>query len=209
MALLLHRAFGGFVVAGLLLVARSVDAQSLVPEEPTSQIVFRADDPRATLERQAPAMVDGHWVVRWQLVCMTSCNAEVGTTGLFRVGGDGIRDSSTFRLRPEQGTISITAKTGSSSGLGWGLASVMAGGVVGGSGAYGIGHNPCADAECERGARVTAAASLVLGSLAVGVGLYLIFAKGTSVSVSETPQATAKASGWLGPVRFERGGIVF
>jgi hypothetical protein len=85
--------------------------QSLIGPDGTDQITgpqvaidFRADDDRAKLQKLGK---DGEWFD----ACQTPCRGRVSATGTYRVGGDGIRLSESFKLTGDAMRIDASVGT--------------------------------------------------------------------------------------------------
>ncbi len=110
----------------------------LSPADASSAFVhLDASDARATLSREVGSgyVMPDHspFAARrlqygslWETVCVMPCLQGVSTSAVYRVEGDGILPSSSFRLDP--GPVHLYAKTGSRGGLLGGVLLTMLGG---------------------------------------------------------------------------------
>jgi hypothetical protein len=167
-------------------------------ETADSFVVLEADDPRAALARRVGTglTIEGSSPLTrvrvgtlWDDVCVTPCQKHVDTTAVYRIEGEGIWPSSSFRLA--EGTTVLRARTGSRTGLLGGAMLTLAGGgltLVGGMvaafSALPIDSN--GDAESQRDTR---RAVLVTGLVLLGVGVVSLVS-GIALWVTNTTSVT-------------------
>ena len=92
----------------------------------TTQVFFRSEDERAVLQR----FVSGG---TWYDVCRTPCAGKVASRGVYRIGGEGVRESEPFKLNGHGPYVAIETRRVGSDGT-TALGGVMA--IGGGIAAY-------------------------------------------------------------------------
>jgi hypothetical protein len=154
---------------------------------PAVTVEFSADDDRAALQKLGS---DGEWFD----ACKSPCRGRVSTTGIYRVGGDGIRSSESFKITEQGSRIDASVGTtgravgGAILGVGGGIvayvgAIVFVVGSAGASERTNDGTRPLTDEE-SRNLR-TVGGLMFLGGAAAGVGgLVMLLNNRTEVSVS-------------------------
>ena len=108
----------------LLACALFVVPRAALAGTPGVQVDIRSDSPSATLKQVVETTGSD------QLACTPPCGRWLPRDALYRISGDGVRDSVRFRL-PENGKrTTLVVQTGSSArhGAGWGL--IAAGGAA-------------------------------------------------------------------------------
>jgi hypothetical protein len=181
-----------------------VSSDAIAAPTATTRVLFRSEHEAATLQRLEPAGT-------WFDVCRTPCAGVVAARGVYRVSGEGLRDSEPFTLTGRGQAVAIrTTRVGtrSSSVLGGILA------IGGGSAAYvglillgthastGAGHDPPEEDDWE-GAGETGAVMLLGGTAAAIVGLVTLLRNKTDV---ELVRAQSRGTAQPSPVR-ERAGF--
>ena len=162
---------------------------------PTRPIVFTPDREGARLELRGVGIVDGTWTDGWIPVCVGRCMGQVPLADMYRVEGKGIHPSRTFAIGPGPTPLYLTAKTGSASGYGLGMAQMIIGATAlpGGLLTYGIlticigdGGRVCDDNTTEKAVSLTIA---TLGAVALVAGIVQMVRNKTVVTGDEPPEA--------------------
>jgi hypothetical protein len=91
-------------------------------------VTMRADTEKARLQAQTQ--------LTWRDVCITPCNLPVDPAGVYRVGGDSINPSDTFRMPRPSGRVVVDVQYGSKIKRGVGIALIIAGLVNAALGVY-------------------------------------------------------------------------
>ena len=126
-------------------------------------VELRASDGAARIER-----VDSDVVYP---VCAAPCRQRLSRSGVYRIGGEGVRPSASFELTQAPGAVTLDVQTGSAARQNLATALFIAGGagvVVGGFVLFAGHHAPDG-----RGPRVRRrVVGLVLGLIGLGVSYY-------------------------------------
>ena len=158
---------------------------------------LEADDPRATLSiRRGTGIVDDGPFMRprfgtiWEDVCVAPCDRAVDGRGVYRVDGEGLMPSGSFRL--PAGNVDLRARTGSKGGWVGGLllTSLGAGFTLAGAMTAGFSTIPVdstsGNVESQRSAR---AFLLDFGLVALGIGVVSVVT-GVALLVGNTTHVT-------------------
>lgn len=176
---------------------------------PQTTVRFSADDPRATLQKGGGG---GFFDA-----CKAPCAGRVSASGVYRVGGDGIRPSDPFRLPSGRDSVSIDAKTASKSttvvgaimGVGGGFLAYVGGMLylLGSSNDTRItddGQDRYLTPEERENMQTAGGALFVTGAVVGTVGLVMLL-KQTEVTTSQRPKPRTAKPG----VRLTARGLVF
>jgi hypothetical protein len=163
---------------------------------PVVKVQFRADDERAALQKLGR---DGEWFD----ACLAPCNGAVSATGTYRVAGDGIRASESFKLPPDK--VRIEAEVGTRGRTVGGAILAIGGGVIAYVGAivFLVGLSTNAQSERDGSSRVlsdeerdnlrTTGGLMVLGGGGAAVGgLFMLLNNKTDVQVLHDPSGAAR-----------------
>lgn len=180
--------------------------QSLIGPDGTDQITgpqvaidFRADDDRAKLQKLGK---DGEWFD----ACQSPCRGRVSATGIYRVGGDGIRRSESFKLTHDgtriDASVGTTGRTvgGAILGIGGGavayvgLIMLLVGASTEPQTSSGGPSRPLTNDE--RSDLMTVGSLMLLGGAGAGVGgLLILLNNQTDVTFSQGRAARPAAPG--------------
>ncbi len=109
-------------------IARETDEAStaghgeLVEPRRTVHIEFNVDDDRAELQR----LDEDQWIA----VCPGPCSVDGPADAVYRIGGNGVRRSTPFRLPEDERDVPVTAEAGSTSTTVWGAVLAIGGGSL-------------------------------------------------------------------------------
>gem|GEM_PF-2597020 len=162
---------------------------------PPVTVELDADDARATIERRVgttspsglPLVETGLFTVgQWQHQCAAPCSVKLDPRYAYRVAGDGLVPSDSFVLPRAGERVRVDARMGSSAGRVVGALGIAGGAVATALGGLALVASPVLASEDVgsqgfRDAVVIGGATVAaVGVLAVGAGLYLWFANGST-----------------------------
>lgn len=195
--------------------ARADDAVPLAPAPapapspvptPAPEVVLSSDARDAALERRVgtlsplgPAIAETGLlgVAQWERVCVAPCGVRVDPRYVYRVSGEGLVPTGGFSFPRGDGRVDVDAKLGSSPwrvggavAAGMGVLGVLAGGAALGVSPL-LAHEEVGSETFRTAVVAGGAASLALGAIALGAGLYAFVTNDSSVRVG--PRAVASA----------------
>jgi len=158
-------------------------------------VELNADDARATIERRAatsspggaPLFETGLFTVgHWEHQCVAPCAVRLDPKYTYRVAGDGLVPTDGFALPRQGDRVRVDARMGSSTGRGAGVLTTAAGAGLMALGGLALVASPILASEdvgsegFRTGVVVGGVSALSVGVLAVGAGLYMWLANGST-----------------------------
>ncbi len=167
-------------------------AEAPAPSAPTGSVRFRLHPSDMRLRLESKSMLD--IAEAWTEQCRAPCDRWVPVEDRsFRVGGDGIPPSNTFRVEEDGKVARLVVRPGSERTLAWGRGTLITGAIVGlASGAlYGAGHLEDSDPM-----RVAGLVGMGLGAVSVLASVPLLMSGRTTVRDSTGRHVARESTRW-------------
>jgi hypothetical protein len=177
-------------------------ATNAFADEPVFHVDVRADGEGATLERlEGARVVRKDWFARhlgpgdhgttyatvfdFSPVCVAPCSADVSSSAVYRIGGDGVTPSRRFSMPGDGAHLLVTA--GSSRAHDTGLALLPPGILLflSGTALTMVAELAHFDDRSSDGALAGGLVTAGIGALVIGLGIYLAASSGTTVMLGD------------------------